>query len=78
VPHISLVDNGKLAGIYLFLPGYVETDVTYKQIGYLLLDESLGEFDVETSVGMIQMLPPKSIRIGCGILLLNCRCCSMN
>jgi hypothetical protein len=54
----SLVDNGKIAGLYLFIPGYRDGDVDLKQIGYLLLDEALGEYDVETRLGLIKMLPP--------------------
>ena len=54
----SLLDNGKIAGIYLFLPGFQEADVDLKQIGYLLLDEALGEYDVETRLGLIKMLSP--------------------
>jgi hypothetical protein len=54
----SLLDDGKTAGIYLFLPSFQEADVDLKQIGYLLLDEALGEFDVETRLGLIQMLSP--------------------
>jgi len=51
----SLLDNGKIAGLHLYIPGYVETDVNYRQIGYLMLDEALGEYDVETGVGLIKM-----------------------
>src|SRR5262249_2027676 len=54
----SLLDNGKIAGVYLFIPGFVEGDAELKQIGYLLLDETLGEYDVETRLGLIKMLPP--------------------
>lgn len=54
----SLLDNGKIAGIYMFLPGFQETDVDLKQVGYLLLDEALGEYDVETRLGLIKMLSP--------------------
>jgi hypothetical protein len=28
-----------------------------KHIAYLMLDEALGEYDVETKIGLIQMLP---------------------
>ena len=52
----SLSDNGKVAGICLFIPGFQEGDVALKQIGYLLLDETLGEYDVETRLGLIKML----------------------
>ena len=54
----SLLDNGKIAGIYLFVPGFREDDADLKQIGYLLLDETLGEYDVESRLGLIKMLPP--------------------
>jgi hypothetical protein len=54
----SLLDNGKTVGIRLFIPGFQEQDAKWKQIGYLLLDETLGEYDVETRLGLIMMLPP--------------------
>jgi len=54
----SLLDNGKMPGLYLFIPGYCDGDVDLKQIGYLLLDEALGEYDVETRLGLIKMLSP--------------------
>jgi hypothetical protein len=53
----SLLDDGKMAGIYLFIPGFREDDVGLQQIGYLMLDEALGEYDVESRLGLIQMLP---------------------
>ena len=51
----TLLDNGKNAGIDLFIPGYREHDMALKQIGYLFLDEALGEFDVEMRLGLIRM-----------------------
>jgi hypothetical protein len=56
----SLLHNGHLAGLHLFIPGYTEEDTDLKQIGYLLLDDALGEYDVETNVGFIEMLPPEN------------------
>jgi hypothetical protein len=56
----SLLDNGKMAGIYLFIPGLRENDADLKQIGYLLLDETLGEYDVESRLGLVKMLPPNT------------------
>jgi hypothetical protein len=56
----SLLDNGKTAGIYLFIPGFREDDTDLKQIGYLLLDDALGEYDVESRLGLIKMLSPDS------------------
>ncbi len=55
----SLLHNGRNVGIYLFIPGYSEDDTELRQIGYLLLDEALGEFDVESKLGMIKMLSPE-------------------
>lgn len=54
----SLLDNGKIAGIRLFIPGFMEGDSTWRQIGYLLLDDVLGEYDVETRVGLLKMYSP--------------------
>ncbi len=56
---VSLLSNGEKAGLHLFLPGDPEREKGLKVIGYLLLDEALGEFDVETSVGFIGMYPLK-------------------
>jgi hypothetical protein len=56
----SLLDNGKTAGVYLFIPGFQEGDVDLKQIGYLLLDEALGEYDVEARLGLIKMHAPEA------------------
>ena len=60
----SLLNNGKMAGIYLFIPGFREDDAAMKQIGYLLLDETLGEYDVETRLGLINMLSPETRTVG--------------
>jgi hypothetical protein len=51
-----LLNNGKRAALELFIPGMTD-DVAYKEIGYLLLDAALGEFDVETNLDGIDMLP---------------------
>jgi len=56
----SLLDNGKTAGVYLFIAGFQENDPDLKQIGYLLLDETLGEYDVESRLGLIKMLSPET------------------
>jgi hypothetical protein len=49
-------DDPKKMGVLLFLPGFTEDRRTeYGQIGYLFLDEALGEYDVETNVGLIEM-----------------------
>jgi hypothetical protein len=48
------------AGIMLFLPAYSTADTRFGQIAYLLLDEALGEYDVEMKVGGIQLQPHES------------------
>lgn len=60
----TLLDNGKKAGINLFIPCFREGDLALKQIGYLMLDETLGEFDVVTRLGLIQMLSPETCTKG--------------
>jgi hypothetical protein len=60
----SLLENGKMPGIYLFIPGFREKDTTLQQIGYLLLDEALGEYDVESRVGLIKLLSPETRTVG--------------
>jgi len=52
----TLLDNGTTAGIQLFIPGLQKEEAVWKQIGYLLLDEALGEYDVEARLGPIEML----------------------
>jgi hypothetical protein len=47
-------------GVLLFIPGYVREDSRYGQVGYLFLDEALGEYEMETKVGHIEMLPHES------------------
>jgi hypothetical protein len=53
-----LLSNGRELGIYLFFHDYRENEkATWSQIGYLLLDEALGEYDVETKLGPIRFFP---------------------
>lgn len=58
----SLLTKGSVIGIQLFIPGFSENNVTLKQIAYLMLDDALGEYDVETKLGLVQMLSPESPR----------------
>lgn len=53
----SLLSNGQELGVFLYFDGYCEEDrPVWDQIGYLLLDDALGEFDVETKIGLIKFL----------------------
>ena len=56
----SLRDNGKMTGIFLFLPEFREDVIDLKQIGFLLLDRALGEYDVVTRLGLIEMFSPET------------------
>jgi hypothetical protein len=49
--------NDKKADIVLFIKGYKDTDAE-KKIGFLLLDQALGEYDVETKIGIIDFSGP--------------------
>jgi hypothetical protein len=47
---------GQLADLTVFIPGYTQTAHNqYATIMYLLLDEALGEYDVETRVGKVNI-----------------------
>lgn len=48
-------DDDEKIGIVLFLNGYDGSSL-FNQIGFLFLNESLGEFDVETKVGGISFV----------------------
>lgn len=56
----TLLDNGQIAGIYLFIPGFKDGDKDLQQIAYLLLDSLLGEYDVETKLGLIEIFSPEA------------------
>lgn len=49
----SLKPEGKLANLTLYIKGY-DGSTRYKQIGFLMLDGALGEYDVETKVGALE------------------------
>jgi hypothetical protein len=53
--HFLLARDEPRVGIVLFFNGYSEAEKTlFGQIGYLFLDEALGEFAVEMRVGFIE------------------------
>lgn len=50
-----LAKDGEKAGIVLFIKGYSkDRHSTFGNIGYLFLDEALGEYVVETQIGFIE------------------------
>ena len=54
--HYMLAKDGDKIGIVLFIDGYSKQEEgTFGQIGFLFLDEALGEYTVETKVGFIEI-----------------------
>lgn len=50
-------DNGKI-GLTLYFAGYSDArSKAYGQAGYLLLDDALGEYDMETKVSFVEFKP---------------------
>jgi len=64
--HVQLIRDGDKVGLNVFIHGYTkERETEFGQAAFLLLDESLGELDVETKVGFIEfMAPPEPIPPG--------------
>jgi hypothetical protein len=54
---VVLLHNRKQVGLHVFVPGYEEGDSTLGQMVYLMLDEALGEYVVETQVALIKLYP---------------------
>ncbi|WP_166426046.1 hypothetical protein [Paraglaciecola sp. 20A4] len=53
--YYNIYKNEDKLGIVLFFNNYSEKEhTTYANIGYLFLDETLGEYDVETKLGFIE------------------------
>jgi hypothetical protein len=49
-------NNDKL-DIQLYIPGYVEGDKTMAMMAFIALDHTVGEYDTETKIGAIDLLP---------------------
>jgi hypothetical protein len=51
---VALMSNGREIGVRIFFDGYTQdTHQLWGMFGYLFLDQALGEFDVETKLGLI-------------------------
>ena len=60
----KLFQDGNKVGIMIFLEGYKKEEFDiYGNIGYLLLDNAIGEYDVEMKVGFIGFHPKTSKQI---------------
>jgi hypothetical protein len=69
---ITCHPDGDLWGLTVHLPGYEPTpDNRYEQIGYLWLDQSLGEYDVETRLSFIEFAPTDYYSMASGDVTLN-------
>lgn len=60
---VQLSRDGDKVGLTVFMAGYTKgRNTEFGQAAFLLLDEALGEFDVETKVGFIEFMPlPQAI-----------------
>ena len=53
---VMVKPNGEMVDITVFIPGYTQAaHKTYAAIAFLFLDEALGEYDVETRVGQVNI-----------------------
>ena len=53
---VQVKPNGQKVDLTIFLPGYTQVEhKNYAPIVYLFLDQALGEYDVETRVGQINI-----------------------
>jgi hypothetical protein len=53
--HYKMFKDQEKVGIIIFLDGYNDSEQDiYGNIGYLFLDEALGEYDIEMKVGFIE------------------------
>ncbi len=58
---VLLEPDGRKAGLTLVIPGYTKAaHKTYAGIAFLFLDQALGEYDVETRVGFINVQEPST------------------
>ncbi len=56
--HYIMAKDGEKVGIVLFFDGYGEdTKTLWGTVGYLFLDQILGEYAVETQVGFVEFQP---------------------
>lgn len=56
---VKLSREGKRAGIAVLIPGYTQSrQQAYLGLSFLILDQALGEYDVETRVGSISVDEP--------------------
>ena len=58
-----MVRNGQSADVTIFMPNYSEAHrAAFSGIAFLLLDSALGEYDVETRVGQVDVKQTSAAR----------------
>ena len=58
---VAVTKVGEKANVIVYIPGAPENDRNiYASIAFLMLDQALGEYDVETFIGNVQVLPSSS------------------
>lgn len=58
---VFLTKTGPKATVTVLIPGYTESrHESYAGIAFLLLDQALGEYDIETRVGVIDVARPSA------------------
>ncbi len=62
---VVLVPEGRKAGLIVLIPGYSNAKrKSFASVAFLMLDQALGEYDVETSVGSIAVRAPSETPSG--------------
>ena len=54
---VSMEADGEKVGLNVFMLGYDSEDRRYLNIAFIILDHIIGEFDMETKVGFINVKP---------------------
>lgn len=68
--HFQMFRDGEKIGIMMFFDGYTESELNFfGNVGYLLLDEALGEYTVEMRVGFIEFADRSSKYFDAGLNL---------
>lgn len=58
---VAIAKDGEMAAITVLIPGYMESKRdSYAGIAFLMLDRALGEYDVETRVGEVDVAAPSA------------------
>ena len=60
---VKVIPHGKMVDIITYIPGFTQDAYkTFGAINFLLLDQALGEYDVEMRVGQISIEPASNVQ----------------